>query len=115
MRNPYEQRPASTVSNYAPRNDGTAIDKFVVDLKNHLNDDTIKFSVSGLASQPRRSPAGRNWIEVSGTKKSADGGAAWVKTYKVGLLIPPDRWGLSDLVKRTKEVEPYSTEHYVDV
>lgn len=114
-RTPNRPKTAHTKSKYVPRNDGTAIDNFVVDLKNYLGDDAITFSVSGLTSAPRRFSSGRKWIEVSGADQSLAGGAKWAKTYKVGLLVPRNRWGLSALVQRTKEVEPYSTDNYVDM
>ena len=112
---PTRSRTAQTRSKYVPRNDGTAIDTFVVQLKDYLGDDAITFSVSGLTSQPRRFSSGRKWIEVSRANQTVDGGGKWVKTYKVGLLVPPNRWGLHDLVQRAKKAEPSSTGDYVDV
>ncbi len=112
---PTRPSPAQTRSKYVPRRDGTAIDNFVVHLEDYLGDDAITFSVSGLTSQPRRLSPNRKWIEVSGADQKVAGGGKWVKTYKVGLLIPPNRWRLYALVQRAKSVEQYSTGDYVDV
>ena len=102
---------ASTINNYIPREDNTAIKNFIIKLKGYLPTTNIEISVSGLTSPPRRSSERSEWISII---KNSTGKYKWLKEYKVGLSIDQNSWSLHEIIKDLRKVEPYSTENYYD-
>ena len=94
--NPRWGRVASTTNNYILKNDGTAIDTIVSQIRSELNiDETVKTKVSGLSSRPRRERG--HWRDAEPNIKSSNEKSVTVqKLYKLGFEFSPEELSISE-------------------
>ena len=94
--NPQWGRVARTTNNYILKNDGTAIDTIISQIRSELNiDEGVKTKVSGLSSKPRRETD--HWGDTEANISSQSGKTVSAqKMYKLGFEFLPEDLSISE-------------------